>query len=582
MTISFTCRQAVTLVRVLIEHVGSDPVFFGVQLSRRLPRTVSAAVGKRLARVPVPVCRIAGRWLAGDASGAEKALRQQLEADDSNGVVARISGEYALSMRMGNEAARFAERIQSPKSGRSLRARIAWQTGDMNNAIAIAERGRLHSRLASERAIFEPGWTPALPARLPRIEVPDADVLHMLTNSLPHTQSGYTLRSHAVLRSLQAHSFNVLSGTRTGYPVSVGRFSYQDRDSVDGVTYVRDVPWNQGRTAEERLQKQAGFTAALAVGSNAQVLHTTTHFVNGVAVRAAAKRLDLPWVYEVRGVLEETWAASAGSPAERQKARDSERFRLFRARETEIALEADRVVTLGMSMASELMNRGIPEDRILVAPNAVSHDLLRYDISRAPGTVREENGLPSDGTWVGTAASIVGYEGLDVLIDSVAEARRAGSDIRLLIVGDGTELPSLIQRAEPLGEAAVFAGRLPQKRAHELITALDIFAVPRRDDPVCSLVTPLKPVEAAGLARPVMLSDLPALTEALPTGARSAIQAGAVHEWAEELSRLEASEDERVEMGQVGRNYVECHRTWEAIGNRYAEMYAELGVGGLT
>lgn len=582
MTISFTCRQAVTLVRVFIEHMGSDPVFFGVQLSRRLPRKVSAAVGKRLARFPTPVCRIAGRWLAGDAAGAEKALRHQLESDDSNGVVARISGEYALSLRMGNEAARFAERIKPAKSGRNLRARIAWQAGDMNKSIAIAERGRLHSRLVSERAIFEPGWMPALPARLPRIKVPDANVLHMLTNSLPHTQSGYTLRSQAVLNSLQARGVNVLSGTRTGYPVSVGRFSWRDRDSVDGVTYVRDVPWNQGRTAEERLQKQAEFTAALAVGSNAEVLHTTTHFANGVAVRAAAKRLDLPWVYEVRGVLEETWAASAASPAERQQARDSERFKLFRARETEIALEADRVVTLGTSMARELASRGVPEDRILVAPNAVSHGLLRRDVSRAPGAVREENGLSSDGTWVGTAASIVGYEGLDVLIDSVVEARKAGSDIRLLIVGDGTELPSLIQRAEPLKDAAVFAGRLPQNRAHELITALDIFAVPRRDDPVCSLVTPLKPVEAAGLARPVMVSDLPALTEALPPEARSAIQAGEVHEWAEELSRLAGNEDERVEMGRAGRRYVEHHRTWEAVGNTYAEMYAALGVGGLT
>jgi len=344
---------------------------------------------------------------------------------------------------------------------------------------------------------------------------------------------------------------------------------------------VRDVPWNQGRTAEERLQKQAEFTAALAVGSNAEVLHTTTHFVNGVAVRAAAKRLDLPWVYEVRGVLEETWAASAGSLPERYAARESERFRLFRARETEIALEADRIVTLGTSMARELTSRGIPEDRILVAPNAVSHGLLSRDISRTPGKVREENGLPSAGTWVGTAASIVGYEGLDVLIDSVVEARQEGSDIRLLIVGDGTELSSLIQRAEPLKDAVVFAGRLPQKRAHELITALDIFAVPRRDDPVCSLVTPLKPVEAAGLARPVMMSDLPALLEALPPEARSAIPAGAVHDWAEELSRLAGNEDERVEMGRAGRRYVERHRTWEAVGNRYAEMYAALGVGGL-
>lgn len=582
MSISFVCRQGMTLLRVLAEHMGSDPVFFGVQVSRRLPRTVSLAVGRCLLRLPSTVSQTAGQWLAGDAAGAEHSLYRQRSVDHLSDIRARVFGEFALSLRMRREAGEFADRIRRPRRARNLRARIEWQAGRMTEAISLADEAHLQSRLAGEMQVYQPGWRPTLPQKLPELRSPKADALFMLTNSLPHTQSGYTLRSHAVLTTLQRRGVRVIGATRTGYPVSVGRFSWTDRDWIDDIAYLRDIPWNQGRTLSQRLSKQAEFTAALAAASSTQVIHTTSHFVNGAAAAAAARRLSLPWVYEVRGVLEETWAASAGSPEERRHARQSERYRLFRARETEIALQADRVVTLGSAMAHELLSRGVPQQRILVAPNAVSSGLLSRDADRSPRAVRAENGLPTGGVWVGTAASIVGYEGLDTLIDAVAEARRAGTDLRVMIVGDGVELPALRQRAASLGDAAVFTGRVPQQRAHELITALDIFAVPRRDDPVCSLVTPLKPVEAAGLARPVVLSDLPALTEALPPEAHSAVTPGDVTRWAEELSRLAGDAQTRRDMGCSGRRFVERHRTWDAVGRAYTGMYSELGVGGLT
>lgn len=582
MTVSYACRQAVALARVLVEHIGSDPAFFGVQLSRRLPRRFSVSVGRQLRRVPTPVCQTAGRWLTGDTDGAESLLRQQLEETHVSSLAARLFGEMALSLRMGEEAAAFADRIASPRAAKGLRARIAWHQGDLNRAVALADRGRLHSRLQAERQTFEPGWMPEIPPRLPRMRAASTDVLYLLTNSLPHTRSGYTYRTQAVLDAVQRHGVNVLGATRTGYPVSVGRFSWSASDTVDGVSYLRDIPWNHGRTATQRLQKQVEFTAALATASRARVLHTTTHFVNGKAVASAAARLGLPWVYEVRGVLEETWAASAGTRDERRRSRASERYRMFRACEIETALKADRVVTLGETMAKELERRGVAKERILVAPNAVSRNLLDRDVTRGPSAMREACGLPTEGMWVGTAASIVGYEGLDLLIDAVQEVRRAGTDVRMLIVGDGVELPALMQRAAPLGDAAVFTGRVPQMKAQDLVSALDIFAVPRRNDPVCALVTPLKPVEAAGLARPVVLSDLPALTEALPSEARSAVEPGSVTKWAEELTRLAEDEQTRLEMGLAGRRFVAEHRTWDAVGRAYAEMYTALGVRGLA
>src|SRR5665647_3889957 len=65
---------------------------------------------------------------------------------------------------------------------------------------------------------------------------------HVLTNSLPHTQSGYALRSHAVLAAQAAVGIRVTAATRLGYPVSVGVLTARHRDTVEGVPYLRVLP----------------------------------------------------------------------------------------------------------------------------------------------------------------------------------------------------------------------------------------------------------------------------------------------------------------------------------------------------
>src|SRR5699024_2179113 len=173
------------------------------------------------------------------------------------------------------------------------------------------------------------------------------------------------------------------------------------------------------------------------------------------------------WVYEVRGVLEETWAAAGGSPAERAARRDSQRFALMRAKEIEVATAADAVITLGETMRNHLIAGGVPKETITLIPQSGSEAVVNADVSRASAGVRDGLGLPEEGIWVGTAASIVGYEGLDDLIAAVIIAREQGIDLRLLIAGDGVALPELRERAGVLGDKAGLTGRVSQAEAME-------------------------------------------------------------------------------------------------------------------
>ena len=148
--------------------------------------------------------------------------------------------------------------------------------------------------------------------------------------------------------------------------------------------------------------------------------------------------------------------------------------------------------------------------------------------------------------------------------------------MRLLIAGDGVALPELRERAAPLGDNAVFTGRVSQAQAIDYQLALDAIVVPRKDEPVCRLVTPIKPIEAMGLARPVVVSDLPALRELVPETAGLSVRPEDPRALAGLLTDLADDDSARENYGQNGRAHVLATRRWKEIGRRYGQVYSQL------
>ena len=285
----------------------------------------------------------------------------------------------------------------------------------------------------------------------------------------------------------------------------------------------------------------------------------------------------MPWVYEVRGQLEKSWLARR-PPEDQERAATSERYLLARARETEMALAADHVVTLSTALRDDLVAQGVPAERISLVPNAVDAGLLER--AETPAAARAALGLPEDGFWVGSVSSIVDYEGFDVLLRAVALLRQEGLPVRCAIAGEGVARPGLRRLAERLGisEAVVLPGRVPRQEAVRWHQALDAFVVPRLDTEVCRTVTPLKPIEAMALGRPVVASDLPALAEVVvQPGSGLVAPAGDPHGLATELRRLAGDADLVARLGAGGQRFART-RTWAAQAKTYRAIYEGLGV----
>lgn len=398
-------------------------------------------------------------------------------------------------------------------------------------------------------------------------------MLFVLTNSLPHTESGYAQRSHSMLKAQYEAGWNVHAATRLGYPVQVGKVFSSDLDLLEGVSYHRLLPASLAMGFDARLQQQAEELLALALKIRPSVLHTTTHFVNGLVVREVARALGIPWVYEVRGQLADTWASSRSDAA-----KASERYRLFTESEAQVMQSADLVVTLGEAMKQDIVGKGVDPRSILLCPNAVGDEYL--DEPMDSRSARELLGLPTDGAYIGTVSSIVDYEGLDNLLRAFAVLLLDYPGLRCLIVGDGVALPSLKTLARQLGvsDYVRFTGRVPREMARLHHQAIDIFVVPRKDTRVTRAVTPLKPVEAMACARPIVGSNLPALAEIVVDGVTGClVDSDDVDALATGVAQLLRSPQHRRTFGESARKRVLSERTWAGGAGKLADIYTMMG-----
>lgn len=397
-------------------------------------------------------------------------------------------------------------------------------------------------------------------------------VLHLVTNALPHTNAGYTQRTHRIASAQRAAGMDVHVVTRVGYPLTKGHRDPRTLVCVDGVFYHRLLPWTAPADAHQELATGLRMASELVEILRPDVLHAASNHHNARLALALGERHDLPVVYEVRGFLEESWLSQDAS-----RSVDDAFYRSERAQETECMLAADLVVTLGETMRADIEARGVPRERLLVVPNAVDVSFLAPLPSGAK--VRARLGIGPDDFVAGTTTSCFGYEGLDVLLDAVALMRERGTRAHALVVGDGPELPSLRARAQDLGlaGAAHFVGRVPSSDVRTYHAALDVFTVPRRDERVCRMVTPLKPVEAMAGGLPVVASDLPALREIVEPGVSGElIPAGETARLADTLTKLAYSHKKRTYYGTAGRKAVSNDRTWDMAVYRYHQAYLSL------
>jgi len=395
-------------------------------------------------------------------------------------------------------------------------------------------------------------------------------ILHVLDHSVP-LHSGYTFRTLAILAQQRARGWHTthLTGQKQGDGAALA-------DEVDGWTFHRTpgrrpgrkVPgwqeWSMIRALERRLE-------GLARELRPDIIHAHSPALNAVAALRVGRRLGIPVVYEVRAFWEDA-AASHGTSHE-----GGTRYRLTRALETWALRRVDAITTICEGLRGDMIERGIPGDRVTVIPNAV--DVERFGPGgRADPELRASLGL--DGNRVlGFLGSFYAYEGLDVLLQALPAILQAAPDVRVLLVGGGPQEENLRALAASLGvsDQVVFAGRVPHERVNRYYDLVDVLVYPRHSMRLTDLVTPLKPLEAMAQGRLLVASDVGGHHELIRDGETGVLfRAGDADDLARSLLNLLTAERSWPALRAQARRFVETERSWPSSVARYDPVYAEL------
>jgi len=501
------------------------------------PATAAAALKRLDPAPPVLAARLAWRsWREGRLSEALRAL-DGAPGRSARRLRATLAAEQAL--------------LAPPPPGQSM---IVSSSGHIAPIFAHDHEGASGTRLRQA--------APHVPGR----------VLHLVTDALPTTSAGYTIRTHEIARAQREAGLDPHVATRCGYPVTQGRIDGRCLVELDGVPYHRLLPWLMPADPNARGLELA---TALTRQLRPSVLHAASNYANARLALALRERYGLPVVYEVRGFWEDTWLSR--HPGSGRLA-DSELYQRNRELETQSMLAADLVVTLGEAMQEEIVARGVPAEKILIVPNAVSAEFLQ-PLPDA-GNLRAKLGIDPDEYVIGEVTSLVPHEGIGTLLEATAILRGRGVSVRALIVGDGPERAALQRQAAESGlaEAAVFTGRVPAAEVRQFHALLDVFVVPRTPDRVCQLVTPLKPVEAMASGLCVVTSEVKALTEIVKhevTGMQTVPQDPVLLAYC--VEHLLYSPDIRKKLGDNARSWAARDRTWAHNAVRYRDAYVRLG-----
>lgn len=335
-------------------------------------------------------------------------------------------------------------------------------------------------------------------------------ILFLSDNFPPEVNAPATrLIEHARLWIANGHEVTVVT-CAPNFPDGKLFDGYRNRlrqvETIDGIRVVRVKTYitaNEGfvkRTLDYMSFMVAGFFAGLFERRPDVVVATSPQFfcaMGGWALSVAKWR---PFVFELRDL----WPASITAVGAMKK---SLLIRILEWIEMFLYRRAKAIVSVTHSFRDELIERGIPGDKIHVVVNGV--DLARYGPRERDANLAREFDLEGKFT-----VGYMGTHGMAHALDKVlagAELLRERDDIAFFFAGSGAErarVESIVAERNLTNVRLI--PRQPKERMPGLWSLCDLTIVPLRDTPLFATVIPSKIFEAMGMGVPILMS--------LPTG----------------------------------------------------------------
>lgn len=238
---------------------------------------------------------------------------------------------------------------------------------------------------------------------------------------------------------------------------------------------------------------------------------------------------------------------------------------------------ADKLVVIAPGMRDVLVSRGIPAERIKVIYNWSEQE---EDVGEAPrdATLAKEYGL-SDTFNVMYAGNMGGMQALDNLLDAARLLRETHPEVRIVLLGGGTERERLATRAQTESlRNVVFLPRQPPEAMPRVYSLANAVIVQLKDIPLFSVTVPSKTQACLAAGLPILMGvrgDAADLVETAGAGVR--YEPENARSLADAILKLRAMSAEKLRaMGRRGREHYMNHLSREVGTAAYADVFRQV------
>jgi glycosyltransferase involved in cell wall biosynthesis len=290
----------------------------------------------------------------------------------------------------------------------------------------------------------------------------------------------------------------------------------------------------------------------------------------GIAGLVTARVKRAPFVFEIRDL----WPAvpvALGALTSRPAIETAEWL------ERRLYQRAERIVVLSEGSREELRGRGVPEEKLVLIPNAADLDVFRPEV--VDSGFRGRHGLGD--RFIALYAGAMGRaNGLDQLVDAADALRRWGdSRVTIVALGDGGERPRLEQRTRELGlDNLLFLPAVPKEELAGVVGAADVTLTIFAPHPILETNSPNKFFDSLAAGKPVVVNLggwLRGLVEEHDAGVW--VSPGNAEALAGALSALAANPSGVEQMGRNARSLAEREFGRDEMAERLAQTLEEVG-----
>lgn len=394
----------------------------------------------------------------------------------------------------------------------------------------------------------------------------------------PELNGGATRASDfARLWSEIDHEVTVLTGF-PNHPSGIIPAAYQGKmrteEEKDGYTIRRTFIYaTPNKGTYRRILNHISLMLSTILGSLLKprpdvIIASSPPLFLGLSGYVLSRILRVPLIFEVRDIWPQQ-AVDLGMLKNPTMIKAMEWLELF------LYAKADLIIGVAQSTAKLLAERGVPEAKIKIIPNAT--DLSRFYPSEQNTALKSSLNL--DGKFVVSYIGTMGLsQGLSMLIEAARQLQRQAADVHFLLIGDGAERETLIEMAQRDQLTNVtFLPSQPREVIPDYYRISDATVVPLRNVQLFESTIPSKIFEVMACGIPVILGVKgEAATIMKNADAGICITPESIDELIAAIHALNGCPQERKRLGSNGHKYVAKHYDRHQLAIKYGDLMQGL------